>query len=201
MLESLKRLEKLVNSELSIKIKKSAIENDEFLIEIEENDLTDVVQFLKSNEKLKFKQLIDIAGVDYPGEEKRFNLVYLFLSHENNNRLKLSIKFEANQVINSITKIFPSANWMEREVFDMYGIKFKNHPDLRRILTDYGFKGHPLRKDFPLTGFNEVRYSEKEKKVIYEPVKLEQNYRNFDFESPWEGTNYIRDIKADGKKN
>ena len=201
MLESLKRLEKLVNSELSIKIKKYAIENDEFLIEIEENDLTDVVQFLKSNEKLKFKQLIDIAGVDYPGEEKRFNLVYLFLSHENNNRLKLSIKFEANQVINSITKIFPSANWMEREVFDMYGIKFKNHPDLRRILTDYGFKGHPLRKDFPLTGFNEVRYSEKEKKVIYEPVKLEQNYRNFDFESPWEGTNYIRDIKADGKKN
>ena len=105
---------------------------------------------------------------------------------------------------NSITKIFPSANWMEREVFDMYGIRFKNHPDLRRILTDYGFKGHPLRKDFPLTGFNEVRYSEKDKKVIYEPVKLEQNYRNFDFESPWEGTNYTKEItklEKDDKKN
>ena len=202
MLENLKKLEKLINSELSSKVHKSVIENDELLIEIRENDLIEVVQFLKSNEKLKFRQLMDIAGVDYP--EKRFNLIYLFLSHENNNRIKLLIKFNTSQIINSITKIFPSANWMEREVFDMYGIKFKNHPDLRRILTDYGFKGHPLRKDFPLTGFNEVRYSEKEKKVVYEPVKLEQNYRNFDFESPWEGTNYlkkIKDIEKNGKKN
>ena len=118
----------------------------------------------------------------------------MLLSHEYNLRIKILISFDEKQTINSITKIFPSANWMEREVFDMYGIKFKNHPDLRRILTDYGFKGHPLRKDFPLTGFNEVRYSEKEKKVIYEPVKLEQNYRNFDFESPWEGTNYIKEL-------
>ena len=204
MLENLKKLEKYINSELSSKIHNSVIKNDELLIEVGENDLTEVVQFIKSNEKLKFRQLIDIAGVDYPEKEKRFNLIYLFLSHENNSRLKLLVKFETSQTINSITKIFPSANWMEREVFDMYGIKFKNHPDLRRILTDYGFKGHPLRKDFPLTGFNEVRYSEKEKKVIYEPVKLEQNYRNFDFESPWEGTNYIKEIKnieKDGKKN
>ena len=204
MLENLKKLEKLINSELSSKIHNSVINNDELLIEVGENDLTEVVQFIKSNEKLKFRQLIDIAGVDYPEEEKRFNLIYLFLSHENNSRLKLLVKFETSQTINSITKIFPSANWMEREVFDMYGIKFKNHPDLRRILTDYGFKGHPLRKDFPLTGFNEVRYSEKEKKVVYEPVKLEQNYRNFDFESPWEGTNYLKNktnIKKDGKKN
>ena len=204
MLENLKKLEKLINSELSSKIHNSVINNDELLIEVGENDLTEVVQFIKSNEKLKFRQLIDIAGVDYPEEEKRFNLIYLFLSHENNSRLKLLVKFETSQTINSITKIFPSANWMEREVFDMYGIKFKNHPDLRRILTDYGFKGHPLRKDFPLTGFNEVRYSEKEKKVVYEPVKLEQNYRNFDFESPWEGTNYLKNktnIEKDGKKN
>ena len=193
--ESLKKLEKLINSELASKIQKSIISHNEFLIEIKESDLIDVVQFLKSNEKCKFRQLIDIVGVDYPEEEKRFQLVYLFLSHENNNRIKLSIRFQKDQTINSITKIFPSANWMEREVFDMYGIKFKNHPDLRRILTDYGFKGHPLRKDFPLTGFNEVRYSEKEKKVIYEPVKLEQNYRNFDFESPWEVTSYIKEIK------
>ena len=204
MISKLQNLEKLINSELSSKIHSSSIDNQELLIEIGENDLVDVVQFLKLNENCKFKQLIDIAGVDYPENDKRFELIYLFLSHENNTRIKLLIKFEINQTINSITKIFPSANWMEREVFDMYGIKFKNHPDLRRILTDYGFKGHPLRKDFPLTGFNEVRYSEKDKKVIYEPVKLEQNYRNFDFESPWEGTNYIKEVKdsnKDGKKN
>ena len=203
MTTSLTDLEKLINSELSSKVRLSKIENNELLIETEENELLDVVQFLKSNEKCKFRQLIDIAGVDYPENEKRFELIYLFLSHEHNLRIKLLIKFQINQTIVSLTKIFPSANWMEREVFDMYGIKFKNHPDLRRILTDYGFKGHPLRKDFPLTGFNEVRYSEKEKKVIYEPVKLEQNYRNFDFESPWEGTNYIKEIKENknDKKN
>ena len=204
MIENLKNLEKLISAELSSKILKSEIENDELIIEINDNNLIEVVQFLKSNFQCKFRQLIDIAGVDYPGEEKRFKLVYLFLSHEKNTRIKLSMSFETDKIINSITKIFPSANWMEREVFDMYGIKFKNHPDLRRILTDYGFKGHPLRKDFPLTGFNEVRYSEKEKKVIYEPVKLEQNYRNFDFESPWEGTSYLKEIKKkeiDGKKN
>ena len=204
MLDNLKKLEKLINSELASKIQSSCVENEELLIQISENNLVEVVQFLKSNGQCKFKQLIDIAGIDFPDEEKRFEIVYLFLSHENNTRIKVSIKFDSKQVIDSITKIFPSANWMEREVFDMYGIKFKNHPDLRRILTDYGFKGHPLRKDFPLTGFNEVRYSEKDKKVIYEPVKLEQNYRNFDFESPWEGSNYIEKIKnkeKDGKKN
>ena len=201
---NLQRLEKLVNSELASKVQSSIIEHDELLLEINEIDLIDVIQFLKSNDTCKFRQLIDIAGVDYPDNDKRFQLIYLLLSHEKNLRIKLMIKFQIEQTITSITKIFPSANWMEREVFDMYGIKFKNHPDLRRILTDYNFKGHPLRKDFPLTGFNEVRYSEKEKKVIYEPVKLEQNYRNFDFESPWEGTNYVKEIKKldkDDKKN
>ena len=204
MVENLKKIEKIINSELASKVQHSVIINEELKVEINANDLIEVVQFLKSNDKCKFRQLIDIAGVDYPENDKRFQLVYLFLSHENNLRIKILIKFQTNETINSLTKIFPSSNWMEREVFDMYGIKFKNHPDLRRILTDYGFKGHPLRKDFPLTGFNEVRYSEKEKKVVYEPVKLEQNYRNFDFESPWEGTNYIREIKdleKDGKKN
>ena len=199
ILNKLQTIEKTINSELSSKIKDSTIKYNELLVETYEKDLIDVVQFLKLNEKCKFRQLIDIAGVDYPEDEKRFELVYLFLSHEYNTRIKLLIKFQLTETINSITKIFPSANWMEREVFDMYGIKFKNHPDLRRILTDYNFKGHPLRKDFPLTGFNEVRYSEKEKKVVYEPVKLEQNYRNFDFESPWEGTNYIREIKKTDK--
>jgi len=202
MLKNLQTLERTINSELSSKIKNSILENDELLIEINFQDLIEVVQFLKSNEKCKFRQLIDIAGVDYPDEEKRFQLVYLFLSHENNLRIKILLKFESNQTIISLTKIFPSANWMEREVFDMYGIKFKNHPDLRRILTDYGFKGHPLRKDFPLTGHTEVRYSEDQKKVISEPVKLEQNYRNFDYESPWEGTKYIKEeLDNNDKKN
>jgi|TARA_Y100001970_G_scaffold753_1_gene857 NADH-quinone oxidoreductase subunit C len=192
-------LEKIVNSELASKVDSSSTNYGELLIEIKVEELINVINFLKSNDLCKFRQLIDIAGIDYPEKEKRFKLVYLFLSHENNLRIKISINFEMTQQIPSITKIFPSANWMEREVFDMYGIKFKNHPDLRRILTDYNFKGHPLRKDFPLTGFNEVRYSEKDKKVIYEPVKLEQNYRNFDFSSPWEGTKYVKEIQ--NKKN
>ena len=194
----LKELEKLVNSELTSKIKKSSINFNELLIETSEEELINAIFFLKSNDKLKFRQLIDIAGVDYPEEKKRFKLVYLLLSHEKNIRIKISINFEIGKKIPTITKIYPSANWMEREVFDMYGIEFTDHPDLRRILTDYNFEGHPLRKDFPLTGFNEVRYSEKEKKVIYEPVKLEQNYRDFDFESPWEGTQYIKELN---KKN
>ena len=202
MISKLKNLEKLINSELSSKIQNSFIRNEELLIEIRVEDLVDIVQFLKSNENCKFKQLIDIAGVDYPENEKRFELVYLLLSHENNTRIKILIKFQINQMINSLTKIFPSANWMEREVFDMYGVSFKDHPDLRRILTDYGFEGHPLRKDFPLTGHSEVRYSEDEKKVISEPVKLEQNFRNFDYESPWEGTKYIKDeLDSNDKKN
>ena len=191
----LKDVEQLVNSELTNKIKKTSIIFEELLVETNEDDLIEVILFLKSHDKVKFRQLIEIAGVDYPEEEKRFKLVYLFLSHEKNIRIKISINFEIGKKIPTITKIYPAANWMEREVFDMYGIEFIDHPDLRRILTDYNFEGHPLRKDFPLTGFNEVRYSEKEKKVIYEPVKLEQNYRDFDFESPWEGTKYIKEIK------
>tara|TARA_B100001029_G_C15046515_1_gene447524 strand:- start:884 stop:1489 length:606 start_codon:yes stop_codon:yes gene_type:complete len=197
MTTNLKALEKLVNAELTSKIQRSKFFFNELLIEIKPEDLLDVIIFLKSDDNCKFKQLIDIAGVDYPQEEKRFSLVYLFLSHEKNIRIKVSISFEQGTKIQSITKIFSSANWMEREAFDMYGIQFINHPDLRRILVDYNFKGHPLRKDFPLTGFNEVRYSEKEKKVIYEPVKLEQNYRDFDFQSPWEGTKYIKEKTKD----
>ncbi|MDB9795921.1 NADH-quinone oxidoreductase subunit C [Pelagibacteraceae bacterium] len=191
----LNEIEKLVNSELTSKIKKTSITFNELLVNTSEEELINVILFLKSHDKLKFRQLIDIAGVDYPEEEKRFSLIYLLLSHEKNLRIKVSINFEIEKKISTLTKIYPSANWMEREVFDMYGIDFSGHPDLRRILTDYNFEGHPLRKDFPLTGFNEVRYSEKEKKVIYEPVNLEQNYRDFDFESPWEGTKYIKEIK------
>jgi len=194
----LKEVEQIINSELTSKIKKSSINFNELLIETNEEDLIQVILFLKSHDKLKFRQLIDIAGVDYPEEDKRFKLIYFLLSHEMNRRIKISINFEIGKKVSTMTKIYPSSNWMEREVFDMYGIEFVDHPDLRRILTDYNFKGYPLRKDFPLTGFTEVRYSEKEKKVIYEPVKLEQNYRDFDFESPWEGTKYIKEI---GNKN
>ena len=186
-------LEKKINSELTTKIKKSEIKHDQLYLSIEAKDLIDVSLFIKSNKGTKFRQLIDVTAVDYPENTQRFKVVYLFLSHEFNQRIILSYLINENEVIQSLTAVYPAANWMEREVFDMYGIKFKDHPDLRRILTDYGFEGHPLRKDFPLTGHTEVRYSEEQKKVIKEPVKLEQNYRNFDYESPWEGTKYIKD--------
>ena len=192
-------LNKLINSELTSKILKSEIQNDEILISVEIENLYSTLLFLKTDENCKFKQLIDVVGVDYPSSENRFKIYYLLLSHEKNLRVKVLINFKTEEKIPSITKLYPSANWMEREVFDMYGVKFKNHPDMRRILTDYGFVGHPLRKDFPLTGFNEVRYSEKDKKVIYEPVKLEQNYRDFDFSSPWEGTKYSKEIQEKNK--
>ena len=201
-------LEKKINSELATKIKKTEIKHNQIYIEIEKDDLIDVTLFIKTNKDTKFRQLIDITVVDYPEQVQRFKVVYLFLSHEFNQRIVLSYFINENEVISSLTSIFPSANWMEREVFDMYGVNFKDHPDLRRILTDYGFQGHPLRKDFPLTGHSEVRYSEDQKKVVNEPVKLEQNYRNFDYESPWEGTKYIEEqtqntkkIDIDDKKN
>jgi len=195
---SLINLEKKINSELTTKINSSRINHDQLEIQINKESLLDVVIFLKKNNSTKFRQLIDITAVDYIGSENRFKMIYLFLSHEYNLRINITFSINENEVVNSLTKIFPSANWMEREVFDMYGIKFNDHPDLRRILTDYGFSGHPLRKDFPITGQTEVRYSEEKKKVVYEPVKLEQNYRNFDYSSPWEGTEYIKEVQ---KKN
>ena len=191
-------LEKKINSELNTKINNSKIKHGQVYLSIDKDDLLDVIMFLKTNNNTRFRQLIDITAVDFPENEKRFKLVYLLLSHEFNLRILLDCYTAENEIVSSITSIFPSANWMEREVFDMYGVKFNDHPDLRRILTDYNFEGHPLRKDFPLTGHKEVRYSEDSKKVIYEPVKLEQNYRNFDYESPWEGTKYI---KEQTKKN
>ena len=184
-------LERTVNSSLTTTVKISKINFGQLFIEIDIEALYSTILYLKTNNKCRFKQLIDITAVDYPKKAKRFKLVYLLLSHENNLRILINVNIDEKLHVPSITKIFPSANWMEREVFDMYGISFKNHPDLRRILTDYKFEGYPLRKDFPLTGHTEVRYSEEHKKVVYEPVKLDQEYRNFDFESPWEGTKYI----------
>jgi len=186
-------LERTVNSVLTTTIKKSKINFDQLFIDVDIENLISTILFLKTNEKCRFKQLIDITAVDYPEKENRFKIVYLMLSHEKNLRIVINTHINEKVVVPTITKIFPSANWMEREVFDMYGISFKDHPNLRRILTDYGFEGYPLRKDFPLTGHTEVRYNEDKKKVVSEPVRLDQEYRNFDFESPWEGTKYIKE--------
>jgi len=191
-------LEKIVNSTLTTNVIKSEINYGQLYLDIDAKDIISTILFLKTNDKCRFKQLIDITAVDFPNRENRFRIVYLFLSHENNLRIIVNTNIEDKKIVPSLTEIFPSANWMEREVFDMYGILFKDHPDLRRILTDYGFEGYPLRKDFPLTGHTEVRYSEDKKKVVSEPVKLDQEYRNFDFESPWEGTKYIN---KETKKN
>ncbi|HIF62121.1 MAG TPA: NADH-quinone oxidoreductase subunit C [Candidatus Pelagibacter sp.] len=193
-------LERTVNSDLTTAVKKSVISFGQLILEINIEDLYSTILYLKTNSKCRFKQLIDITAVDYPERDKRFKIVYFLLSHENNLRVTINVHIEENALIPSIIKIFPSANWMEREVFDMYGIKFKDHPNLIRILTDYGFEGHPLRKDFPLTGHTEVRYSEDKKKVIYEPVKLNQEYRKFDSQSPWDGTKYIREEKKENEK-
>ena len=179
-MDYIKKLEKLINTELSTKIKGSKRKHNQIYINIINVDLIEVILFLKTNKNTKFKQLIDITAVDYIEKEKRFKIVYLLLSHEFNHRIQIDFSINENDLVSTLVSIFPAANWMEREVFDMYGIKFKDHPDLRRILTDYGFEGHPLRKDFPLTGHTEVRYSETEKKVVYEDVKLEQDDRTVD---------------------
>jgi len=198
---AIKDFEKVVNSSLTTNVIKSEINFDQLYININVKDIIPTILFLKTNNKCRFKQLIDITAADFPTKEKRFKIIYLLLSHENNLRTIVNISIDEKEIVPSLTKIFPSANWMEREVFDMYGISFKDHPDLRRILTDYGFTGYPLRKDFPLTGHTEVRYSEDKKKVISEPVKLDQEYREFDFESPWEGTKYIKTETEKNKNN
>lgn len=163
----------------------------ELTVQTTMNGLVDTVDFLKSDAVCKFSTLVDITAVDYPGRESRFDVVYHFLSMYTNQRIRLRIVADEGQLVPSLVDVHPSANWFEREVFDMFGIVFSGHPDMRRLLTDYGFQGYPLRKDFPTTGYTEVRYDEEQKKVIYEPVSLVQEYRQFDFMSPWEGANYI----------
>ena len=162
--------------------------------------LVEFTDFLKSDAACRFTSLVDITAVDYPDRVERFDLIYHFLSMFQNQRIRLRVAVRETDMVPSIIPAFPAANWFEREVFDMFGILFSGHPDLRRILTDYGFRGHPLRKDFPTTGYTEVRYDEVQKRVVYEPVKLVQEYRQFDFMSPWEGAEYILpgDAKAGG---
>ena len=168
-------------------------------ISISTNQILDVVDFIKNDEACEFRQITDIAGVDFPERTKRFDVIYHFLSFKNNIRLRIKITISEDETISSITSIFPAANWFEREAFDMYGIQFKDHPDLRRILTDYGFEGYPLRKDFPLSGNVEIRYDEIDKKIIHEPVNLQQDFRSFDIQSPWEGTNYLKEDKKNNE--
>jgi NADH-quinone oxidoreductase subunit C len=168
-------------------------------ISISTNQILDVVDFIKNDETCEFRQITDIAGVDFPDRQKRFEVIYHFLSFKHNSRLRIKIIIGEDESIPSITSIFPAANWFEREAFDMYGIQFKDHPDLRRILTDYGFEGYPLRKDFPLSGNVEIRYDEIDKKIIHEPVNLQQDFRSFDIQSPWEKTNYLKEEKKNNE--
>lgn len=164
---------------------------DELTVDVAPSNICDLVDFLRTDANCKFSTLVDITAVDYPARAKRFDVVYHFLSMYQNHRIRLRLAVREDEMIPSITGVHPSADWFEREVFDMFGIIFSGHPDLRRILTDYGFRGYPLRKDFPTTGYTEVRYDEAAKRVVYEPVKLVQEYRQFDFMSPWEGAQYI----------
>lgn len=163
----------------------------ELTVEVSREHIADVIKFLRSDARCLFDCLIDIAGVDYPDRADRFDVVYHLLSPRQNMRIRVKTSTDEATPVPSVVDIFPAANWFEREAFDLYGILFSDHPDLRRILTDYGFQGHPLRKDFPLTGFVEVRYDEDQKRVVYEPVKLSQEFRDFDAISPWEGTDYV----------
>ena len=171
---------------------------DELTMVVSPSSLVSFVEFLRADRTCRFSTLIDITAVDFPEREPRFDVVYHFLSMYQNQRIRLKFGVREDEMVPSITGVHPSANWFEREVFDMFGILFSGHPDLRRILTDYGFTGYPLRKDFPTTGYTEVRYDEEQKRVVYEPVKLPQEYRLFDFMSPWEGADYI--LPGDEKK-
>ena len=174
----------------------------ELSLDVAPANIAGLVEFLKTDNACKFSTLVDLTAVDYPERPKRFEVVYHFLSMFQNHRIRLKMAIREDEIVPSITEVHPSANWFEREVFDMFGILFSGHPDLRRILTDYGFRGYPLRKDFPTTGYVELRYDEAQKRVVYEPVKLVQEYRQFDFMSPWEGANYILpgDEKGEGAK-
>ena len=199
-MKTLEEIKTIVESSPVFRFKKTFLQNDNLIFNCDNKDLIENISQLKRHPELKFRQLVDILVVDYPNREKRFEIIYLLLSHENNLRVSIKAEAEENEKIQTLTNVFPSANWLEREVFDMNGIEFEKHPDLRRILTDYEFEGFPLRKDFPLTGYKEVRYDPEKKKVLYEPVKLQQAYRDFDFRSPWQSPEYIKNEQEKIKK-
>ncbi|MGX9572056.1 MULTISPECIES: NADH-quinone oxidoreductase subunit C [Mesorhizobium] len=191
MSQSLSELSTYLGEKLNGRIGEAVLAYGELTISVEPHDLIEVITFLRDDQKCQFISIIDVCGADYPSRAKRFDVVYHLLSPKQNVRIRLKVQADEETMVPSITGVFPGADWFERETYDLYGVLFSGHPDLRRILTDYGFEGHPLRKDFPLTGFVEVRYDDEAKRVIYEPVELKQEFRNFDFLSPWEGTDYV----------
>ena len=197
MSEALRELAETIRARQDDAVLSAAVAGGELTVCVSPPAIVGFCEFLKADRQCRFSTLVDITAVDHPEREKRFDVVYHFLSMHLNHRIRVKLALREDETVPSITPVHPSANWFEREVFDMYGLMFSGHPDLRRILTDYGFRGHPLRKDFPTTGYTEVRYDEREKRVIYEPVSLVQEYRQFDFMSPWEGAEYILPGDAD----
>ena len=191
MSEALNELGALIEAKKSDSVLSWEVAYGELNVTITPSSIVGFIEFLKTDSNCRFSTLVDITGVDYPDRDPRFDVVYHFLSMYQNHRIRVKLAARDGEMVSSIVSVHPSANWFEREVFDMFGIMFSDHPDLRRILTDYGFRGYPLRKDFPTTGYTEVRYDDEQKRVVYEPVSLVQEYRQFDFMSPWEGAEYI----------
>lgn len=188
---ALNELSTYLGEKLSGRIGEAVLAYGELTVSVEPGNLIAVATFLRDDPRCQFISIIDISGADYPSRARRFDVVYHLLSPKQNVRIRLKVQADEETLVPSLTAVYPGADWYERETYDLYGVLFSGHPDLRRILTDYGFEGHPLRKDFPLTGFVEVRYDDEAKRVIYEPVELKQEFRNFDFLSPWEGTDYV----------
>ncbi len=197
--EALGQFGEMIARALASAVRGHQVANGELTIIVNADDIVRVATFLRDDERCQFWSFIDITAVDWPGRERRFDVVYHFLSPRQNRRIRVKVEVEEGTPVPSIIAVFPGADWFERETYDLYGIVFTGHPDMRRILTDYGFDGHPLRKDFPLTGFVEVRYDDEQKRVVYEPVRLTQEFRTFDFLSPWEGTDYV--LPGDEKKS
>ena len=191
MTESLTDLSTHIKEKLGERLVEATLAYGELTIKVGAGDIVDALSFLKNDPQCRFVSIIDICGADYPQREKRFDVVYHLLSPKQNKRIRVKVETDEETPVPSAVGVYPGADWYERETYDLYGILFSGHPDLRRLLTDYGFEGHPLRKDFPLTGFFEVRYDDAVKRVVYEPVELRQEFRSFDFLSPWEGTDYV----------
>jgi NADH-quinone oxidoreductase subunit C len=198
--DKLEVISQAITSQLADALVGHAIAHGELTVSVKAPDIVRVASFLRDDPRCEFRSIIDITAVDWPSRENRFDVVYHFLSPTKNQRVRVKLEVDEATPVASLIDVFPGANWFEREVYDLYGVLFTGHPDMRRILTDYGFEGHPLRKDFPLTGFVEVRWDDEQKRVVYDRVRLAQEFRNFDFLSPWEGTDYVLpgDEKAKG---